>query len=52
MNPFQVGDKVRFLNAEGHGIITKIINYNQVEYGLLIYSISNHLKDIWFGFKN
>ena len=31
MNPFQVGDKVRFLNAEGHGIITKIINDNQVE---------------------
>ena len=28
MNPFQVGDKVRFLNAEGHGIITKIINDN------------------------
>ena len=31
MNPFQVGDKVRFLNAEGHGIVTKIINDNQVE---------------------
>ena len=31
MNPYQVGDRVRFLNAEGHGIITRIINDFQVE---------------------
>ena len=31
MNPYRVGDRVRFLNAEGHGIITKIINDNHVE---------------------
>ena len=31
MNPFKVGDKVRFLNAEGHGVITKILDDNNVE---------------------
>ena len=31
MNPYQVGDRVRFLNAKGHGIITRIINDFQVE---------------------
>lgn len=28
---FQVGDKVRFLNADGFGVITKIIDSNKVE---------------------
>ena len=31
MNPFKVGDKVRFLNAEGYGVITKILDDNNVE---------------------
>lgn len=30
-NKFQIGDKVRFLNAEGHGVVTKIIDDNNVE---------------------
>mgnify|MGYP003319912634 CR=1 FL=1 len=28
---FQVGDKVRFLNADGFGVITKVIDSNKVE---------------------
>ena len=36
---FKIGDKVRFLNSDGHGIITKILNLERVElennYGFL-----------------
>ena len=36
---FKIGDKVRFLNSDGHGIITKILDLERVElennYGFL-----------------
>ena len=28
---FKIGDKVRFLNSDGHGIITKILDLERVE---------------------
>ena len=28
---FKIGDKVRFLNSDGHGIITKILDFERVE---------------------
>ncbi len=30
-NNFKIGDKVRFLNADGFGVVTKIINNQEVE---------------------
>lgn len=31
MNKYQIGDKVKFLNEEGYGVITKIIDKDKVE---------------------
>ena len=30
-NNFKIGDKVRFLNADGFGVVTKILNNKEVE---------------------
>ena len=32
MNKYQIGDKVKFLNEEGYGVITKIIDNSKINY--------------------